>query len=75
MLGRHHEDGTARQREAESDGHPGGCQSWGLHASPRLASPVMLECSVCSGTLHQLHHGGHLAAAPTHTGDGPVLPQ
>ncbi|KAG7234736.1 hypothetical protein INR49_004069 [Caranx melampygus] len=49
MLARHHGDGTGKQKEAESDVHLGGCQSWGVHASPLLASPVMLECSICSG--------------------------
>lgn len=49
MLARHHGDGTGKQKEAESDVHLGGCQSWGIHASPLLASPVMLECSICSG--------------------------
>lgn len=49
MLGRHHGDGAGQQKEAESNFHLGGCQSWGIHASPLLASPVMVECSVCSG--------------------------
>ncbi|TKS76448.1 Serine/threonine-protein kinase [Collichthys lucidus] len=49
MLARHHGDGTGKQKEAESDVHLGGCHSWGMHASPLLASPVMLECSICSG--------------------------
>eukprot|EP00064_Thunnus_orientalis_P010635 superscaffoldBa00001461_g10661 len=49
MLARHHGDGTGKQKEAESDIHLGCCQSWGIHASPLLASPVMLECSICSG--------------------------
>lgn len=49
MLARHHGDGTGKQKEPESDVHLGGCQSWGVHASPLLASPVMLECSICSG--------------------------
>lgn len=49
MLARHHGDGTGKQKEAESDVHLGGCQSWGVHASSLLASPVMLECSICSG--------------------------
>lgn len=49
MLARHHGDATGKQKEAESDVHLGGCQSWGIHASPLLASPVMLECSICSG--------------------------
>lgn len=49
MLARHHGDGSGKQKEAESDVHLGGCQSWGIHASPLLASPVMLECSICSG--------------------------
>ncbi|XP_034555758.1 serine/threonine-protein kinase Sgk1 [Notolabrus celidotus] len=49
MLARHHGDSSAKQKEAESDVHLGGCQSWGIHASPFMASPVMLECSICSG--------------------------
>ncbi|XP_078131538.1 uncharacterized protein LOC144533846 [Sander vitreus] len=49
MLARHHVDGTGKQKEAESDVHLGGCHSWGIHTSPLLASPVMLECSICSG--------------------------
>ncbi|KAK5903653.1 hypothetical protein CgunFtcFv8_007413 [Champsocephalus gunnari] len=49
MLARHHSEGTGKQKEAECDVHHGGCQSWGIHASPLMASPVMLECSVCSG--------------------------
>lgn len=49
MLGRHHGDGSAKQKEPESDLHLSGCQSWGLHASPLLTSPVMMECSICSG--------------------------
>lgn len=49
MLGRHHGDGTGKQKETETDVHLCGCQSWGIHASSLLASPVMLECSICSG--------------------------
>lgn len=49
MLARHHGEGTGKQKEADSDIHLGGCQSWGIHASPLMASPVMLECSICSG--------------------------
>lgn len=49
MLGRHHSDGTGKQKETETDVHLCGCQSWGIHASSLLASPVMLECSICSG--------------------------
>lgn len=44
MLGRHHGDSSAKQKESEP-----GCQSWGLHASPLLTSPVVMECSICSG--------------------------
>lgn len=49
MLARHHGDSANKQKETESDVHLGSCQSWGIHASPLLASPVMLECSICSG--------------------------
>ncbi|XP_068199427.1 uncharacterized protein [Antennarius striatus] len=49
MLACHHGDSSGKQKEEESDVHLGGCQSWGIHASPLLASPVMLECSICSG--------------------------
>lgn len=49
MLSRHHGDGAGKQKEAESDVHLSGCQSWGINSSPLLASPVMLECSICSG--------------------------
>lgn len=49
MLGRHHGDTSAKQKECESDLHLSGWQSWGLHASPLLTSPVMMECSICSG--------------------------
>ncbi|KAK7906847.1 hypothetical protein WMY93_015459 [Mugilogobius chulae] len=47
MLSRHHSE---KQRELEPDlHHLGGCQAWGVHTAPLLASPVMLECSICSG--------------------------
>lgn len=49
MLGRHNGDGTGKQKEADSDVHLGACQPWGIHSSSLLASPVMLECSICSG--------------------------
>ncbi|KAM4633206.1 serine/threonine-protein kinase Sgk1 [Polymixia lowei] len=49
MLTRHHGDGGSKQKEAESESQLGGCQSWGVRAMPLLASPVMLECCVCSG--------------------------
>uniref|UniRef100_A0AAV2KEJ3 Uncharacterized protein n=1 Tax=Knipowitschia caucasica TaxID=637954 RepID=A0AAV2KEJ3_KNICA len=44
MLSRHHSD---KQREMEVD--MGGCQAWGVHSPQLLASPVMMECSICSG--------------------------
>ncbi|XP_029705656.1 serine/threonine-protein kinase Sgk1 isoform X1 [Takifugu rubripes] len=49
MLGRHHGDSSAKPKESESDVHLCGCQSWGLHPSALLSSPVMMECSICSG--------------------------
>ncbi|MED6260586.1 Serine/threonine-protein kinase Sgk1 [Ataeniobius toweri] len=49
MLTRHHNENTGNQKEAESDVHVEGCQCWALHTSPLLASPVILECSICSG--------------------------
>lgn len=49
MLGRHHGDSSAKPKESESDVQLCGCQSWGLHPSPLLSSPVMMECSICSG--------------------------
>lgn len=49
MLGRHHGDSSAKPKESEPDVHLCGCQSWGLHPSPVLSSPVMMECSICSG--------------------------
>lgn len=49
MLGRHHGDSSAKPKESESDVHLCGCQSWGLHPSPVPSSPVMMECSICSG--------------------------
>lgn len=49
MLGRHHGDSSAKPKESESDVQLCGCQSWGLHPSPLLGSPVMMECSICSG--------------------------
>ncbi|XP_046877504.1 serine/threonine-protein kinase Sgk1 isoform X1 [Hypomesus transpacificus] len=48
MLNRHHGD-TGKQKGVESEGHIEGCQSWGIRAAPLQASPVMLECCVCSG--------------------------
>ncbi|XP_034017528.1 serine/threonine-protein kinase Sgk1 isoform X2 [Thalassophryne amazonica] len=47
MLTRYHGDG--KQKEAESDIQLGDCQCWGVHPTPLLAIPVMLECSICSG--------------------------
>lgn len=49
MLARHRGDSAGKQKEADPDLHLCGCSSWGIHASPLLASPVMLECSICSG--------------------------
>lgn len=49
MLGRHHGDSSAKQKEPESELHLSGCQSWGLHAAPLPTCPVMMECSICSG--------------------------
>lgn len=49
MLSRHHNENSSRQKEEEPDVHLGGCQCWGLHNSPLLASPIILECSICSG--------------------------
>ncbi|XP_076025588.1 uncharacterized protein LOC143015472 [Genypterus blacodes] len=49
MLARHHGDGTGKHKEVDSDVPLGGCPSWGVHAMPLLGSPVMMECSVCSG--------------------------
>ncbi|XP_023808626.1 serine/threonine-protein kinase Sgk1 isoform X1 [Oryzias latipes] len=47
MLACHHTEN--KQKEAESEVPMGSCQCWGLHGSSVLASPVMLECSICSG--------------------------
>ncbi|XP_031656387.1 serine/threonine-protein kinase Sgk1 [Oncorhynchus kisutch] len=46
MLNRHH--GDAKQKEAESEVHLGG-GPWGVRTNHQLASPVLLECCVCSG--------------------------
>ncbi|XP_068609984.1 serine/threonine-protein kinase Sgk1 [Brachionichthys hirsutus] len=48
MLACRHGDSSGKQKEAESGVHLGGCHSWGIHASPLLASPAVLECSICS---------------------------
>ncbi|KAG5846439.1 hypothetical protein ANANG_G00114980 [Anguilla anguilla] len=47
MLNRHHGDGKQKAacREQELDG--GG--PWSLRATPLLATPIMLECCICSG--------------------------
>ncbi|PWA27611.1 hypothetical protein CCH79_00000042 [Gambusia affinis] len=49
MLSRHHNENVGKPKEAESDVHMDGCQCWALHTSPLLASPVILECTICSG--------------------------
>nr|XP_061785753.1 serine/threonine-protein kinase Sgk1 isoform X1 [Nerophis lumbriciformis] len=40
---------SRQMKECEPDVRLGCCQSWGNHCSPFLASPVIVECSICSG--------------------------